>query len=652
MAYRGEDLDLRTSYARPAREGMRDPRDFGDDNYGANGAARRRPSGGQGRQDPILVDDTVLACCNHAYDVAQAHGAAEVRLEHLVHALTRVEAAADILEQRGIRENHLRRESASVIAGEIPVGLAHSQSAPRSSIEFEDVLRRATDHAAPRYAPAGVHDLLWVLLNYDREIPAIALLLRHAQDWQKWDWPNRRESARQTYVTERRSMPSYTDPMPRRERIIETASERIPERIVERVVETQQERSPERVVERVVERSPERLPERVVERVVERAPERERYERYVERAPERERVERVVVRETSELDSVHARLDQMDYILRQLNADMANDRRAIADMIRDIHRELSTRPSGGGDAGQLLDRFQGVEQIVDMRMSELAETTQSLAARLGTVEKSVTGNWSSLGERFKSLDNVLASAGPANVDLSSIETQLELQLEAIGTRMNRLEQLLAGRGDDGQRVISAVTERMRSLDESLGQIRSAVAQAPQGAQMASLLDERIGTIKRVVETLQGETVAAVVNPVERRLGVFDQRLAAIEGTLATQDLAEIHEAILKLGTNQQTLSENLDQWRLENGGDLGVLANRLAHVEENSAKPVAAIAQLTDEVHSLQRLALEEIDEERRGFKRWLFGTNDVFASSWRSETDEIRARLVKLKEERQARRG
>jgi hypothetical protein len=193
---------------------------------------------------------------------------------------------------------------------------------------------------------------------------------------------------------------------------------------------------------------------------------------------------------------------------------------------------------------------------------------------------------------------------------------------------------------------------MRSLDESLGQIRSAVAQAPQGAQMASLLDERIGTIKRVVETLQGETVAAVVNPVERRLGVFDQRLAAIEGTLATQDLAEIHEAILKLGTNQQTLSENLDQWRLENGGDLGVLANRLAHVEENSAKPVAAIAQLTDEVHSLQRLALEEIDEERRGFKRWLFGTNDVFASSWRSETDEIRARLVKLKEERQARRG
>ena len=144
MSYRGEDLDLRTPQSRGARDG------YPGADVGMNGTRHRSPASSASRGETVIVDETVMACCNHAYDVAQAHGANEVRLEHLVHALTRVEAAAEILEQRGIREAHLRRESAAVIASEIPVGLAHSHSAPRSSVEFEDVLRRARDRIHQR----------------------------------------------------------------------------------------------------------------------------------------------------------------------------------------------------------------------------------------------------------------------------------------------------------------------------------------------------------------------------------------------------------------------------------------------------------------------------------------------------------------------
>src|SRR4029453_5426348 len=72
MPYKGGDLDLRSAgptfgepWGRPAAE----------------------PS-------PIAVDELVLACCNRAYDVARFHGSADVRLDHLLHALTHVPAAA------------------------------------------------------------------------------------------------------------------------------------------------------------------------------------------------------------------------------------------------------------------------------------------------------------------------------------------------------------------------------------------------------------------------------------------------------------------------------------------------------------------------------------------------------------------------------
>lgn len=167
MGYRGGDLDLRT----PRTWSSSAPESAAQSNY----EPRPRASYPAG---PIWVDEVVLACVNHAYDVALAHRAAEVRLEHLLHALTRIDAAAEVLEIRGIRAVALRRETATAIASEIPVGLSGGDVGPRHSEELEHVLRAASLIASRRNAPASVDDLLHLMLDVEPDLPGLGILAR------------------------------------------------------------------------------------------------------------------------------------------------------------------------------------------------------------------------------------------------------------------------------------------------------------------------------------------------------------------------------------------------------------------------------------------------------------------------------------------
>src|SRR5258706_13380212 len=91
MTYKGNDLDLRPRPSAPAA--ARDaPGPTERTAKAPNGAAPHPAS-------PIAVDDAVLACCNCAYDVARFHASEDVRLEHLLHALTRVGAAVEALAE-------------------------------------------------------------------------------------------------------------------------------------------------------------------------------------------------------------------------------------------------------------------------------------------------------------------------------------------------------------------------------------------------------------------------------------------------------------------------------------------------------------------------------------------------------------------------
>ena len=643
MAYRGEDLDLRLPQARGPRDG------YVPNEFGLNGTRTRTPLGSSvttGRADPVIVvDDTVMACCNHAYDIAQAHGASEVRLEHLVHALTRVEAAADILEERGIREAHLRRESAAVIASEIPVGLAHSQSAPRASAEFEDVLRRASDQAStqPGSRGATVHDLLWVLLNYNREIPAIALLLRHAAGWQSWDWPNR---------------------APSREVVREEPRRRDPVR-----------------TERAVERRPMR-----------QAPP-------PAYAPDpRDRVPQNGGAYAS--DAMQARLDQMEQSIRTLASEVSADRRALTDLIRDLQRDIQANGggAGGSDTGAMIEQLRAVEANVEDRLGDLARTAGALTDRLHGLEKSVTGslqegsrNWVTVGDRLKSLDKLVASGSTSELGDLMTEQLVSVteQVRQATLRLETLERNLEARQGDGQRGMSAIAERLRALDEKIDAQRreqqaAAATQSP--AQLQSFVGERLQALKGAMDQSRLDLTSAmaqVVEPLVQRIEQVEanadrrhveggqayqtllqrvatsepvlqgiaQQMSGFDASLKSQvevsrsNLDEVHDALVKLGTNQQTLAGNLEQWRLESGGDLGIISNRLELLERGSAQPLEMLGQMQVDMHALQQVALADYDHNRRGFKNWLFGTDDIFANSWLDETSALRARLKQMRD-------
>src|ERR671924_1309421 len=137
MGYKGEDLDLRTpqlwsASGRDAIEPVSRERP-----EASNSGGPRSDSPSAVGTEPIWVDETVMSCCNQAYDLAAAHRAAEVRLEHLLHAMTLVEGAARVLEVHGIQVTALRRESGATIVTEAPVGSSSDRPAPERSREIE-----------------------------------------------------------------------------------------------------------------------------------------------------------------------------------------------------------------------------------------------------------------------------------------------------------------------------------------------------------------------------------------------------------------------------------------------------------------------------------------------------------------------------------
>ncbi len=171
MEYRGDDLDLRTPQAVPgdiAAPQSAEP---------LVTTSRIRATASAARSAPIWVDETLLDCCNHAYDVASAHRATEVRLEHLIYALTRIDAAVEELEAHGVRVASLRREAATVVATEIPAAHGSGKTNPRRAEAVENVLRTAAAHAYRRQSPAGVTDVIFALLDSGLEFSTLLRLL-------------------------------------------------------------------------------------------------------------------------------------------------------------------------------------------------------------------------------------------------------------------------------------------------------------------------------------------------------------------------------------------------------------------------------------------------------------------------------------------
>ena len=700
MQYKGEDLDLRVPQARQPRETV-----IAAD-YEVTGNGRWRDGGHSGR-DPLWVDEVVLACCNYAYDIALANGAGEVGLEHLVNALTRVEAAARVLESRGVREAQLRRESAALVASEMPAGTGVM---PRRSGDLEDVLRRAADVAQRRGSAASVDDVLWVLLHSSRELPAVQLLRRLTPDWQRLEWgfPRHAVEVVRTYA-----------PPPEPLRVSLPPLDGLPARLT------------------AMEESLRAL--------------------HAELASDRKQIVDLV------------RDMQRDVVAQR--GDASSWRADLSQRLDGLERGVAARPESARLTVQLSDRVQSLEKAVTAGLAEGARNWAALGQRLQSLETLATAApaeadhqlGKALMQRLDSLEATLIdlNEAPAAEDvhqhLSAISQTIEARLlkaqdgwGAVADRLETVEMLVAD-GAERARGVPAIADRLSGLDSLVrerlpyageddtalidrlsGLERAVRAGFGEAVHMIQGLAERIAAVEASAGSVDAGSTAGALAPLAARLGTLERllqdqaasawsgstgeildRLSAIEvnaqrsdhvarsivetasrlGTLEqqvtdgskrfdgvidarTREVAELHEALIRLSENQHTLASAIADWRHETQSDLGTLASHIDQaietVRSSTREPVLAVAGT--EAEAAPRRTIEERLAESaaaaradgaataaalaaagerqgrgQGFWFWLFGTDSIRQSNRDAELrwQRMQGRIVEARERR-----
>lgn len=661
MGYRGEDLDLYT------------PQTWGT----GEAPVERARRGAAGRPGPLWVDEVVLACCNHAFDVASAHRAEEVRIEHLLHALTRIEAAAEVLHGRGIRVAALRRESATIIAGEIPVSAAPPGTPPRRSNEMAEVLRMAVGEAARRNAPASVVDILDVLLDARHDMPGIGLILHHLG----------RPAREPAEVTVRAH--SY----PQEPRYVER----------------------EPVPVREAPPPPRDWPRR---RNAEARPAHDSLA-----SVRIDGLERAIEAIGAELGDDRAMLQEA---LQDLRGDLAGHREDQSRLGGSLNERLSlleqivSSPPAPRDSDKVMDRLRGIDDrlnavdtALDHRLNELTRHWSGLGdrllsvehavreprplpvldmgpleARLATVEATIRETraseqqaWLGLVDRLKGVETALGSPGNI-VDLAPIGNRLDIIEEALLGRDSEPTHELAERSRALEAAIAAhraqTLETSSSIAAEIKALSGALStHASQAERIQSSQGDRLQVLAGLVDRHRAEVAGTVVEPLQARIQGVGQQLAAMAqrvdimerglaerldvlqratvsritgweqqfvGRLAAletaaqktaegqaginQALARIAETLLHVQAGQQQIASDVEKWHAEAAGDISVVANRLESIERESVKPLKLIEAMSAGMDRVQRIAVER-DRRRSRFWYWLFGTDDWQRASW-----------------------
>jgi hypothetical protein len=646
MSYRGDDLDLKVP---PGR--------------------LRGALGGIGAGDATLwVDETLLACCNNAFDLALAYGAAEVRLAHLIHALTRVDAAVRILEQRGISAARLRHESTALIVNESPVPLARERAPPRRSTELKDILHRAVDAARRRGAAASVEDVLHALLMGHRADPAVDLLKRMAPE-----------------LTAESALPA--DPAARLQLIEDTLRGIHAELAGDRKLLSDLVRDLQR---EVASQRGDSASLSIALR--ERLAELERHLRPTPQIAEKlQSIEQAVQGTMGEgirtWTAIEQRLKSLEAAVR------AADRlEPLAKRLAAVERALQDRASDAGRSWvALADRVQSLEKLYQAGSSEAirqwsalthgnAEILKSLTQQQQQQQQSAPIDGGALAQRLELIERTVRSAlgdavrsntlladrvgGVERVIGTRNDTQSAMHLDE---RLRALESALDGRArETGGRWLELV-DRLTSIE---GRING-IAQASPGAALPTA--EEI--TKPVVSYLASVADAAATRDGShaRAMAEIGGRVAALEHVVQANNAAvhaasrvydrntdELHEGFMRLSENQHTLASAIGDWRNDSTTELRRIAGGLDRLKAVEARleslsqyftpaPDAAEAYMPPEKPAAEPKHGTPLPSIA-GFRRWLFGSNDVRRASasadprWQRLRDDIRTAAERLR--------
>jgi predicted signal transduction protein with EAL and GGDEF domain len=264
-------------------------------------------------------------------------------------------------------------------------------------------------------------------------------------------------------------------------------------------------------------------------------------------------------------EALVGRLDAMASSLKSLVAQSAADRQASSALLRDAQAALQAL----GGAGTPTARVG-------------SDAVEALSGKLGEVEKML----GVVANRLAGIDG-LASTGDAWQELRERTSAIEGRL---GTQAL----------DIANRVGAALAERLEGAQSGLRQ-----------------LEEE--TEKRW--SSNGERQIALEAAVRAHL-----QSAEASAKKHERDLNEIYQALVKLGANQQTLGDNFTAWRIESGGDIGIVSNRVQQLERTVLDLFGHLGTDLRAWRQESRVGGNGVEN----FKRWLYGTSKALASSWR----------------------
>jgi hypothetical protein len=630
MGYKGEDLDLRTPHlwsapSEPLDSVVREGPAVSD----SGPSPSARASGG--RSEPIWVDETVMACCNRAYELAAAHRAAEVRLEHLLNAMTLVEAAARILEQRGIGVTDLRRESGAMLAGELPIATSAGQEAPLRSPELEQALRLAAEHAYPRRTPVTTDELLLALLDMKREWRSIHLLHRYSANW------TRREAVE----------PPSAGPAGPRARVRVAAGSDYSGPTPPDVARADENRHggwPEdrlTTLEHSIEtrlgdlaRTGSLLADRL--QALEQALEAVRGESQTMPAAISEHLQ--------SLESWPRKFDDVERLLSLLldrvaglerhierpPPQAAGDLAMIGERLGALERALASLPVVNFDFGALEGRLRGIAAQADETGRAVAEVAHRLEAVGDPLGAPFSQPFSTLDSALKELvgeiraqqaqgERLLKEITDRHQTLAGvIEGQGDAVASKVATplaeRLSRLAALLEQRQAESSAAIGRLAERLEEqITDRVQALASVIDAQSEGiaAKVASPIAGQLASLAAALEQRQADSGSAIrelaerVGAIGKSLAAGSQQTAELQ-TAHTRVLTGLQEAMLQVNGNQKTIATALDQWRLETTRDFRDISNRL---------------------DALHRLVAEQ--EERRGrWRGWLSRSGDASAAN------------------------
>ena len=679
MSYRGKDLDLRTG--QPARAGS-------------------NRSGSRSRQMPLdttdfdspaalYVDDAVLACCNHAYDLALAYRAPEVRLEHLLNAMTRTDAAVAVMAAQGIDVTGLRHDTASLIAAEAPIIYAAERPAPRRSQDLADALHTAASTAEARREPVSVDDLLQTLLEMNREQSGLVMLKRNAPGWPqrgageaarpeqlppllgsayqldpRYIQPEVRGAEPPREWTRMPTLPAYYQQPPVQQGYY--TSEPGPAAAGSMADVMQNSRLDQ--LERMIRDRTGDFAHRGADYGGSAAAPADRLaglERNVEaKFNDIARVWSVLGERLQALEQavVAGRSDQalplglVDKL--QSIDDLGQVLSSIGDRLSGLERQIAAKPAAGVaiNLQPLVDRLDGIERSLSARTAAPAVNFGPVLERLTSIDTRVTEvsrGASTLGDRIGQFERKLDTGNTAQ----------------LSDRLQEIEEAVAAQRSDITALSSSITASVKALDQSIGQ--SVAAQKTGVERVQALIGERFQGFTSAFERQRNEIASAVTQPVNDRVGkltglldtqrseaaqamsVVSEKLGNIDKLMQTfgqrtldlhaahgKDLIELHNAFVKLNTNQQTLAVSMDEWRLDNGSEFATIASRLEGIEKSAARPVEMLEALQETVQTLQTTSLKR-EERKSRFRHWLMGTDDWYGASWEPGQSNSNARAA-----------